>query len=305
MTQAVTGATLGRMRTPSARSATPAAGPADLPALQRSVDDGTLELLYQPEVELDSGALVAMEGLLRWHHGDLGVLAPPAFLELAERSGEGGQIGAWVLREGAAEARIWQDLAGPQRRLWLNASLGQVSSPTLPGAVAGLLRELEVAPGALGLEVSEATVLALGSDALARLTALSEVGVALAVDDVSTWAATLGVIADLPVDVVKLGQRYVRGVGEDVTDVHDMVATLVEQAHGSGMLVVAEGVETWVEAARLTELGCDRAHGWLFASPQRADRARWLLTRGAGWRVGLVPPADGARSHVPPPRAPD
>lgn len=275
-----------------------AASVEDLPALHRSVDDGSLELFYQPEVELDSGTLVAMEGLLRWHHGDLGVLAPPAFLDLAERSGEIGPIGMWVLREGAAEARRWQVLPGPQRRLWLNVSLGQVSSPTLAPAVKVLLEEFGLQPGALGLEVSEATVLHLGEEALSCLTGLRDAGVAIAVDDVSTWFPTLGVITDLPVDVVKLGVQYVRGIGEDLDGdgtVDAMVATIVEQAHDKGMIVVAEAVETWAEAARLTELGCDRAHGWLFASPQRADRARWLLSRGAGWRGGVV-------AQVPTPR---
>jgi EAL domain-containing protein (putative c-di-GMP-specific phosphodiesterase class I) len=131
--------------------------------------------------------------------------------------------------------------------------------------------------------------------------------VALAVDDFSTWFATLGGIADLPVDVVKLGQKYVRAVGEDIdggSDAEDMVATIVAQAHDRGMLVVAEGVETWAEAARLTEVGCDRAHGWLFASPQRADRARSLLSRGAGWRTGLVEQAGGIPTTVPRPRPP-
>jgi EAL domain-containing protein (putative c-di-GMP-specific phosphodiesterase class I) len=279
----------------------------DLPALHRSVDDGTLELLYQPEVELDSGALVAMEGLLRWHHGDLGVLAPPAFLDLAERSGEIGPIGLWVLREGAAEARRWQLLPGPQRRLWLNVSRGQLTSPSLAPAVEEVIETNELLPGALGLEVSEETVLHLGDEALGCLQALRAAGVALAVDDFSTWYATLGVIADLPIDVVKLGQRYVRGIGEGVEGESDhnletMVATIIEQAHDHGMLVVAEAVETWAEAARLTELGCDRAHGWLFASPQRADRARWLLSRGSGWRGGLVTPQTRAVPIVPTPR---
>jgi EAL domain-containing protein (putative c-di-GMP-specific phosphodiesterase class I) len=281
----------------------------DLPALHRSVDDGTLELLYQPEVELDSGALVAMEALLRWHHGDLGVLAPPAFLDLAEASGDIGPIGHWVLHTGAAEARRWQSLPGPQRRLWLNVSLAQVSAPTLAAAVADAIAAHDLDPGALGLEVSEQTVLRLGDAAPALLTDLRAAGVALAVDDFSTWYATLGAIADLPVDVVKLGERYVRGIGDDAEQsggdgpAAAMVARIVEQAHDHGMLVVAEAVETWTEAARLTELGCDRAHGWLFASPQRADRARWLLSRGTGWRGGLVTPATRAQPFIPSPRA--
>ena len=279
----------------------------DLSALHRSVDDGTLELLYQPEIELDSGALVAMEGLLRWHHGDLGVLAPPSFLDLAERSGDIGPIGYWVLREGAAEARRWAGLPGPQRRLWLNISSGQLTSPDFAGVVREVLVDHQLPDGALGLEVSEATVLALGERAHGLLQALRDAGVALAVDDFSTWYATLGVIADLPVDVVKLGQRYVRAVGKDVTgdgELDAVVETLIGQAHDHGMVVVAEGVETWAEAARLTELGCDRAHGWLFASAQRADRARWLLSRGTGWRGGVVTADSRSNSFLPGPRQP-
>ncbi len=119
------------------------------------------------------------------------------------------------------------------------------------------------------------------------LRALRAAGVALAVDDCTSFYATLGAIAALPVDAVKLSHRYVRGVGDAVGPDgagDPLVAAIIEQAHERGLTVVAEGVETWSEAARLTELGCDRAHGWLFASEQRADRARWLLEQGKGWQ---------------------
>lgn len=161
--------------------------------------------------------------------------------------------------------------------------------------------------GALGLEVSEQTVLRLGRDAAPRLAELRAAGVALAVDDFSTWFATLGAIAELPVDVVKLGQSYVRGLGADLDGagrLDAVVGTLIGQAHDHGILVVAEAVETWAEAARLTELGCDRAHGWLFASQQRADRARWLLSTGSGWRGGFVAGPSEASVTLPRPRVP-
>lgn len=273
-----------------------------LPALHRSVDDGSLELLYQPEVELDSGALVAMEGLLRWHHGDLGVLTPTAFLDVAERSGDSIALGQWVLREGVAEARRWRSLPGPARRLWLNLSRAQLLAPDLPDVVAAALADRGLPADALGPEVAEPTVRQLGWSAGPLLQSLRETGVALAVDDVSRHDA-LDLLAGLPVDVVKLGQRYTRGCGEAaVEDLADDVARLVDRAHRAGLTVVAEGVETWAEAALLSELGCDRAHGWLFASPQRADRARWLLARGAGWRGALVTPSTRARPFVPSPR---
>lgn len=274
----------------------------DLVALRRSVADGTLELLYQPEVELDSGAVAAMEAVLRWQHGDLGVVAPPSFLELAERGGGIGAIGHWVLQEGAAEARRWADLPGGQRPLWLDVSTGQVSSPDLPGVVAGALAQHGLPGGALGLEVSEATVLELADRAGPLLGALHEAGVVLAVDQFNTWYTTRGVIAELPVDVVTLGQRYVRGVGEQArgaSDLSAVVESIISQAHDDGMAVVAEGVQTWFEAARLTELGCDRARGWLFASAQRAEQARSLLARGRDWRSAVVTPTTSADGWSP------
>ena len=134
--------------------------------------------------------------------------------------------------------------------------------------------------------------MALGAEAQGLFTRLHAAGVVLAVDDFSTWYATLGAIEALPIDVVKLCQRYVRGVGEDVGidgGGDSIVATVIAQAHARGLTVVAEGVETWGEAARLTELGCDRAHGWLFCSAQRADKAAWMLQHGTGWQGSGIP----------------
>ncbi len=262
-------------------------------ALHRATTDGSLELMYQPEIDLDSGAIVAMEGLLRWHHGDLGILGPDSFLDLAIRSGEISGIGEWVLRTGAAEAASWADLRGPRRQLRLNVDVEQLRSPGFSELVAAVVNEHQLPAGALGLEVTERTILDLGLHAAALLNALRATGVSLVVDDFTSFYATLGAIEALPVDGVKLGHRYVRGVGEADHD-DSLVAQVIERAHARGLFVVAEGVETWGEHARLIELGCDRAHGWLFASAQRADKARWLLTQGTGWRGGVLasaPPA--------------
>lgn len=266
-----------------------------LPALHRCAGDGSLELLYQPEISLDSGAIVAMEGLLRWHHGALGLLEPPAFLGLAELSGEIVPIGEWVLRAGAQEAALWSAMPGSARRLWLNVSGAELAAPDFVGRVAAAVEENALPHGALGLEVSESCVIALGPSARPLLEDLRSAGVALAVDDFSSFYSTLGAIEVLPLDAIKLGHRYVRGVGELVGpdgEGDPLVAAIISQAHDRGLYVVAEGVESWGEAARLTELGCDRAHGWLFSSAQRADKARWLLERGYGWQRAVPLPRD-------------
>lgn len=137
------------------------------------------------------------------------------------------------------------------------------------------------------------SLVALGPSAGPLLADLRQAGVALAVDDFSSFYATLGAIEVLSFDAVKLGHRYVRGVGELVGpdgQGDPLVSAVIEQAHARGLYVVAEGVETWGEAARLTELGCDRAHGWLFAGAQTAQKARWLLERGYGWQRAVPMP---------------
>jgi EAL domain-containing protein (putative c-di-GMP-specific phosphodiesterase class I) len=259
----------------------------DLTALHRAASDGTLELLYQPEIDLDSGAIVAMEGLLRWHHGALGVLGPADFLDLAIRTGEISPIGEWVLRTGAAEVAGWSDLRGPRRQLWLNVSAEQVRTDGFADLVAEVVAEHGLEGNVLGLEITERACLELGEDAAPLLLSLKAAGVALAIDDFSSFYATLGAIEALPVNAVKLGQGYVRGVGDEDHD-DSLVASVIQRAHDRGIYVVAEGVEQWSEHARLIELGCDRAHGWLFASAQRSDKARWLLSQGTGWRGGAV-----------------
>ena len=272
----------------------------DIAALHRATTDGSLELMYQPEIDLDSGAIVAMEGLLRWHHGSGEVLGPGDFLDLAVRSGDITAIGDWVLRTGAAEAAAWMALRGPARQLWLNVDIEQLRAAGFADRVAGVVLSNALRTGALGLEVTERTILDLGHDAAPILAALRGAGVSLAVDDFSSFYATLGAIEALPVDAVKLGHRYVRGVGDEGHD-DSLVANVIQLAHERGVYVVAEGVECWSESARLTELGCDRAHGWLYASAQRADKARWLLTQGTGWRGGAVTP-DAQAIPFPSPR---
>ena len=258
-------------------------GPADLAALRQAVTDGSLELLYQPEIELTSGLVAGLEALLRWRHPELGLLAPQEFLDLAVQGGALEAIGGWVLRTAAAELASWPALDGPQRRLWINVSTTELTTPGFPDQVAAVLQEHRLPSAALGLEIAEESVVVLGERAVAVLTALRAAGAALAIDDSSSWIATLGAITELPIHAVKLGHRFVRGVTAD--DHAASVLTVIKAAHAQGVEVVAEGVETEQECARLTELGCDRAHGFWFAGPMPVEPARELLRESARWPV--------------------
>ena len=281
-------------------------------ALHRAVQDGTLELLYQPEIELATGTIVAMEALLRWHHPELGTLTPAEFLPLAEDAADRANLGRWVLASAAAEAASWRGLPGPPRRLWINVSTTELASPDFATEVADVLTAHRLPVGMLGFDVSEESVVTLGDQGVSALAALRNAGAALAIDDSSSWIATLGAIHDLPVDAVKLGHRFVRSLtGPDrrgpgrpaasspaadrraadppassaAFDHASSVRAVITAAHAMGIEVVAEGVESEVECRWLTQLGCDRAHGFWFASPMPAELARELMREGTVWPV--------------------
>ena len=263
-------------------------------AMKDALATGQFVLHYQPEVDLASGEVVAMEALLRWQHPDRGLLWPAEFLPAAEASGFIVELGAWVVEECVREAALWQRLPSARRaagkQLWLNVSAAQLAVPSFADTVASAVRRAMLPPGVLGFEIRET---ALGADLASLsdvLVALRQAGVMIALDDFGTWYSALSHLDELPLDAVKLDQRFVRGVGLDLED-DAIVASVIRLAHAHGLQVVAEGVESWSEGARLCELECDRAHGYLFAGPQAPERARWLLSRGVGWRAPEPPSA--------------
>jgi EAL domain-containing protein (putative c-di-GMP-specific phosphodiesterase class I) len=259
-----------------------------VPVLERALAEGALVLHYQPEVDLASGAIVGMEALLRWEHPRRGLLWPADFMPVAEASGLIRDFDEWVLGQCVAELARWQDLpaslSGQGCQLWMNLSTTELCRPDVVDRIGTQLRGTRIPHGMLGIEVTEQALAARGRDAVGLLSDLRELGVALAVDDFGTWYSSLATLGELPVDAVKLDRTFVRGVGSDL-DEDNIVASVVRLAHAHDLYVVAEGVESWAEGARLCELGCDRAHGYLFSGPVRAEEARRLLARQTGFRV--------------------
>jgi len=264
-----------------------------VPSLREALDHESLVLHFQPEVDLATGAVVGMEALLRWQHPQRGLLWPADFLAVADGAGLLPSLGWWVLERCAAELETWRPLPptadGSPRQMWVNVSGSQLLEPDFADRVARLVTDCALAPGTLGLEVTEEG-LAIGSrHATALLERLREIGVALALDDFGTWYSSLGTLGELPIQAVKLDRSFVRGVGSDLEN-DTIVSSVIELAHAHGVRVVAEGVESWAEGARLCELGCDRALGYLFSGPQRAEQARLMLAHGTGWSgAGRLP----------------
>jgi len=264
-----------------------------VPALSRALDTDALVLHFQPEVDLASGAVVGMEALLRWQHPQRGLLWPADFLAVADGAGLLPRLGWWVLERCIAELESWRPLPptvdGSRRQMWVNVSGSQLLEADFVDRLLGLIHDSALPPGVLGLEVTEEGIGGGSRHTAMLLAELRDAGVALALDDFGTWYSSLATLGELPIEAVKLDQSFVRGVGNDLEN-DTIVSSVIELAHAHGIRVVAEGVESWAEGARLCELGCDHALGYLFSGPQRAEQARLMLAHGTGWQgSGRVP----------------
>jgi len=250
-----------------------------------SLTEGTRVVHYLPDVDLATGAITGMQALMRWEHPQRGVLWPNDYQVEAERSGIGAALGWELLNIAADELSAWRTLPGESdgtRQMWIAITAAQLLEADFVERVSAVVTLHDLAPGSLGLLLPGAA-LATGSRHAPRLLAeLRDAGVALAIDDLRSWYASLGVMGDLPFDAVTLDRDFVRGVGADLDD-DIIVGSIIRLAHSHGLRVVADSVESWSEGARLCELGCDRGHGYLFGSPQDSIDARLMLSHGRGW----------------------
>ncbi|MEV1289266.1 EAL domain-containing protein [Micromonospora sp. NPDC049679] len=263
--------------------------------LRQALPRGEFALYYQPIVALDGEAIVGVEALLRWRHPTLGVLAPPAFLELAEAIGMLPELGAWVLREACSQAERWQQ-THPGFELNVNLSASQLTDPALVPQVRATLAQTGFPPNLLTLELTETVILTDVAGAARVLGALRALGVRIALDDFGTGYSSLNHLANLPVDSVKIDKSFVHtmnGVNGG------MVAEAVLQiARTFGLSPVAEGVEDAAQARQLRELNCPQAQGYHFARPMPAAELTTLLAAPAADTDPRGEPAPSLPQHV-------
>jgi predicted signal transduction protein with EAL and GGDEF domain len=247
--------------------------------LRQALDRDELALHYQPKVDLASGRVTGLEGLVRWQHPTRGLLPPGVFIPLAEETGLIRPLGLWVLAEACRQARRWHD-ADPLHSLVVsvNVSAVQLRQADFVPTVARILAETGVAPACIQLEITESVLMLDADRAAAVLKALKELGLGLALDDFGTGYSSLGYLKRFPIDTVKIDRAFVGGLGRDPEDTA-IVRAVIGLAHTLGLHVVAEGVETEDNLHRLRELGCELGQGYHFARPLPADEVDALLSR--------------------------
>ncbi len=230
--------------------------------LARAIRRGEFELHYQPIVDLRTRRLTGLEALLRWRHPERGLIAPDAFIPLAEEAGLIVPIGHWVLAEACGQAARWPD----RLRVCVNLSSAQFGPRGLVASVEDALHRSGLDPGRLELEITETVMLSNTEATLDTLHRLKALGVLIAMDDFGTGYSSLGYLQRFPFDTVKIDRCFIGDLGRSrKTDA--IVRAMAELCGGLAMGTIAEGIETEDQAVALLDLGCDEGQGYLFGRP--------------------------------------
>lgn len=265
--------------------------------LRRAVDKESVNVHYQPVIELGSGRVVGFEALARWTHSDLGPISPAEFIPLAESSGLVQAIDRHVLRQAVKQLAEWRAMGqvAPDVFMSVNLSASQLTNATLPTTVAALLDDAGVEGSALCIEVTESTLIADITRATTVLDDLRRAGVRVAVDDFGTGHSALGYLGHLPLDILKVDRSFVTALGSHDVAVVDLI---IELAHRFGLDVIAEGIEDPDQLTTLAALGCDMAQGFLIARPGPPEVAVSTLRHGTATAMTageLAMPHEAAR----------
>jgi diguanylate cyclase (GGDEF)-like protein/PAS domain S-box-containing protein len=238
--------------------------------LRRALERVEFALHYQPQMNLETGAIAGVEALLRWHHPARGLLCPIDFMSVAEQSGLIVPMGRWVLREACRQAKAWENLGFLPIRIAVNVSAVELRSKHFVEGVQAALTDTGLLPRHLELELTETFLMQDSSATATVLRALKGLGVQLALDDFGTGYSSLSYMRRFPIDALKIDQSFVRDLTTDPDDA-SIVGAVINMGHSLHMRVVAEGVETAEQALMLREQACPEGQGYYFGRPLNAE----------------------------------
>ena len=246
--------------------------------LRHAAERGELLLRFQPIVKAATKELVGCEALVRWRHPTQGIIAPDAFIPLAEQTGAIIGIDRWVLGEACAAAARMREIL-PEFRIAINLSTRDLCESDLPDAVAEALDRHGIPPGALRIEITE--TVSLDDSVLPVLRRLFALGVEVALDDFGIGYSSLAYLKRLPITALKIDRTFVRGVIEDRYD-QAIVGSILAVGKALGLVVVAEGVETDAQFDRISAMGCDEVQGFVIGRPMVLEALLSQLERARG-----------------------
>ena len=236
-------------------------------------ENGGLSVHYQPQIDLATGRVTGFEGLLRWNHPTRGNVPPSEFIPIAESSHLICDLGLWVLRQAAIQAKAWLDAGEPPREVAVNMSAAQIWQTDVVREVDSVLKETGLPPHLLCIELTESLLVDHAKGRVRTvLDALKGLGVTLALDDFGTDYSSLGCLNQLPFDKLKIDRVFVDGITASGR-ARELLRGIVALGRGLDMIVVAEGAENHGEVDILRQFSCDQAQDYVFARPAVAADA--------------------------------
>ena len=270
--------------------------------LRQALADDSLRVKYQPEFDLRTGRLIALEALVRWFRPGEGYIEAAKFVPIAEEPHLIADIDRWVLEEACKQLASWRRLYGESDIVMrVNMSPAQLGVDGIVRSVADCLRRFGLPPDRLCLEITEQAVIADVEQAVRVLNEIRSMGVQLAIDDFGTGFSSMSQLKSLPVDVLKIDRVFVDGVAKDPTD-QAIVETIVRLARAFKLDVVGEGIETAEDLATLVRLGCRRGQGYLLSHPLFPEELTPIFLRGGIDLASLSVPSTASNGAAAPGR---
>jgi len=245
-------------------------------SLEHALERGEFQLDYQAKRDVHSKRITGMEALLRWHHPDLGVVAPMQFIPLAEETGFIIPIGKWVIKTACAQNVAWQQQGFPPLNMAINLTERQFLDPNLPEDIRAVLAETGLAANLLELEITESLLMRNVPKALEVMSSLKQVGVRIAIDDFGMGYSSLSMLRQFPLDTIKMDRTFIRNLG-DMPANRALAEAIVAVGKNLSLTVVAQGVETREQADFLQERAYDEFQGFYFNKPVSAEEVTELL----------------------------
>ncbi len=239
--------------------------------LRQAIKRDELVLHYQPKTFTRSGHLAGAEALVRWQHPSRGLVSPASFITLAEETGLIVPIGEWVLRHACGDVMSWLESGLQVVPVAVNLSSAQFHVADLLEHIASILNETALDPSYLAIEITESMIMRDTREAHETLCSLKELGVQVAIDDFGTGYSTLSSLKDLPINQLKIDRAFIKDLANSPRDVA-ITRAIIAMAHGLGLTVIAEGVESDEQLAVLREEGCDEVQGFLIGQPRPGDQ---------------------------------